>query len=189
MRSPVPNPTAGRNSARRSARCRLDRLIVVTDEQSHDPVPQLKGYMINVASNQNGVGYGQWVHIDGWSDKVLDYIVKYEANALNEARDVFVGKQVHTRRPSMSLLKDALIHRQHVGSVLVRRLNVLRLQLGIVVKKVGMAHPGSQLPENVLDRQPRPLEDGLAQHDFLALLDIVLPANRHDVLPKPPMTL
>jgi 60 kDa SS-A/Ro ribonucleoprotein len=56
-----------------------DRLIVITDEQSHDPVPQQKGYMINVASNKNGVGYGQWVHIDGWSDKVLDYIVKYEA--------------------------------------------------------------------------------------------------------------
>jgi hypothetical protein len=56
-----------------------DRLIVITDEQSHDRVPQLKGYMINVASNKNGVGYGQWVHIDGWSDKVLDYIIKYEA--------------------------------------------------------------------------------------------------------------
>ena len=56
-----------------------NRLIVITDEQSHDPVPQMKGYLINVASNQNGVGYGQWVHIDGWSDKVLDYLVKYEA--------------------------------------------------------------------------------------------------------------
>ncbi|SIO16505.1 TROVE domain-containing protein [Singulisphaera sp. GP187] len=57
-----------------------DRLIVLTDEQSQDGVPQRKGYLINVASNQNGVGYGQWVHIDGWSDKVLDYIVKYESN-------------------------------------------------------------------------------------------------------------
>lgn len=57
-----------------------DRLIVITDEQSHDPVPQMKGYMINVASNQNGVGYGQWLHIDGWSDKVLDYIARWEAS-------------------------------------------------------------------------------------------------------------
>ena len=56
-----------------------DRLIVITDEQSHDTVPQTKGYLINVASNRNGVGYGQWLHIDGWSDKVLDYIVRYEA--------------------------------------------------------------------------------------------------------------
>ncbi|MDE2106587.1 MAG: TROVE domain-containing protein, partial [Patescibacteria group bacterium] len=55
-----------------------DRLIVITDEQSHDPVAQTKGYMINVASNKNGVGYGQWLHIDGWSDKVLEYIIKYE---------------------------------------------------------------------------------------------------------------
>src|SRR5215813_2775565 len=45
-----------------------DRLIVITDEQSHDPVPNPKalGYMINVASYQNGVGYGRWTHIDGW---------------------------------------------------------------------------------------------------------------------------
>ena len=57
-----------------------DRLIVITDEQSHDPVPQMKGYLVNVASSKNGVGYGQWLHIDGWSDKVLDYIAKYEAS-------------------------------------------------------------------------------------------------------------
>jgi len=53
-----------------------DRLIVITDEQSHDPVPNPKalGYMINVASYQNGVGYGAWMHIDGWSDSVIEYI-------------------------------------------------------------------------------------------------------------------
>jgi len=53
-----------------------DRLIVITDEQSHDPVPNPKarGYMINVASYQNGVGYGKWTHIDGWSDSVIEYI-------------------------------------------------------------------------------------------------------------------
>jgi hypothetical protein len=55
---------------------KYDRLIVITDEQSHDPVPNPKalGYMINVASYQNGVGYGQWTHIDGWSDSVVEYI-------------------------------------------------------------------------------------------------------------------
>ncbi|AGA26863.1 TROVE domain-containing protein [Singulisphaera acidiphila] len=62
-----------------------DRLIVITDEQSHDPVPQLNGYLINVASHQNGVGYGRWLHIDGWSDKVLDYIAKYEATCGKDA--------------------------------------------------------------------------------------------------------
>ncbi len=58
-----------------------DRLIVITDEQSHDPVPNLKGFMINVASAKNGVGYGLWVHIDGWSDKVLDYVIRLEDSA------------------------------------------------------------------------------------------------------------
>jgi hypothetical protein len=57
-----------------------DRLIVITDEQSHDRVPDRKGYLVNVASNKNGVGYGTWVHIDGWSDKVLDYIARYESD-------------------------------------------------------------------------------------------------------------
>ncbi len=57
-----------------------DRLIVITDEESQDPVPDMKGYMINVASTKNGVGYGTWTHIDGWSDKVLDYIQAYETS-------------------------------------------------------------------------------------------------------------
>lgn len=59
-----------------------DRLIVITDEQSHDAVggPQGKGYMINVASHKPGVGYGPWSHIDGWSDRVLDYIRAVESD-------------------------------------------------------------------------------------------------------------
>jgi hypothetical protein len=53
-----------------------DRLLVITDEQSHDPIPNPKarGYMLNVASYQNGVGYGAWTHIDGWSDSVIEYV-------------------------------------------------------------------------------------------------------------------
>lgn len=61
---------------------KLDRLIVITDEQSGSrrplPNPTARGYMINVAAYQNGVGYGPWVHIDGWSERVLDFIVEYE---------------------------------------------------------------------------------------------------------------
>jgi len=58
-----------------------DRLIVITDEQSHDRVsdPQGKGYMINVASYRNGVGYGAWTHIDGWSESVIGYIRELES--------------------------------------------------------------------------------------------------------------
>jgi 60 kDa SS-A/Ro ribonucleoprotein len=53
-----------------------DRLIVITDEQAHDTVPNPKsaGYVINVASFKNGVGYGKWTHIDGWSESVIEYI-------------------------------------------------------------------------------------------------------------------
>jgi hypothetical protein len=58
----------------RNEKC--DRLIVITDEQAHDrvPAPRGKGYLINVASFKNGVGYGKWTHIDGWSEAVIEYI-------------------------------------------------------------------------------------------------------------------
>jgi hypothetical protein len=59
-----------------------DRIIVITDEQSHDrvPEPQGIGYMINVASYKNGVGYGQWNHIDGFSENVIRWIQELENN-------------------------------------------------------------------------------------------------------------
>jgi 60 kDa SS-A/Ro ribonucleoprotein len=59
---------------------KADRLIVITDEQSHDRVPNAfaRGYMINVASNRNGVGYGAWTHIDGFSEGVLRYVYESE---------------------------------------------------------------------------------------------------------------
>lgn len=58
-----------------------DRLIVITDEQSHDRVPDpiaKRAYMINVASNKNGVGYGRWIHIDGFSEGVLRFVHEVE---------------------------------------------------------------------------------------------------------------
>jgi len=57
-----------------------DRLIVITDEQSHDrvPAPRGRGYVVNVASYRNGVGYGNWTHIDGWSEAVIEYIRSHE---------------------------------------------------------------------------------------------------------------
>ena len=63
-----------------------DRVIVITDEQSHDSVGNpfqktgTKAYLINVASERNGVGYNNgWNHIDGWSEACIDYIVAEEA--------------------------------------------------------------------------------------------------------------
>jgi hypothetical protein len=57
-----------------------DRLIVITDEQTADsvPAPKGKGYMINVATNKNGVGYGSWVKINGFSESVVRYIAEVE---------------------------------------------------------------------------------------------------------------
>lgn len=59
---------------------KCDRMIVITDEQAHDkvPAPRGRGYVINVGSFKNGVGYGPWVHIDGWSEAVIEYIRSFE---------------------------------------------------------------------------------------------------------------
>jgi len=63
-----------------------DRLIVITDEQSQDVVPDpvaAKAYMINVASARQGVGYGTWTHIDGFSENVLTFLREQETFQLN----------------------------------------------------------------------------------------------------------
>jgi 60 kDa SS-A/Ro ribonucleoprotein len=65
------------------------RLIVITDEQSHDQVsaPNFPyAYMINVGSYQNGVGYGEgWTaHVTGFSEQVLRYIQATEGRVLTE---------------------------------------------------------------------------------------------------------
>lgn len=61
---------------------RYDRIIVITDEQSATmvPGPKGKGYLINVASNKNGVGYGPWIHIDGFSERVINFIQEFEGS-------------------------------------------------------------------------------------------------------------
>lgn len=65
---------------------KYDRLIVITDEQSRDavPAPKGRGYVLNVASNKNGVGYGPWLHIDGFSENVIRYIAAYENSQFGE---------------------------------------------------------------------------------------------------------
>jgi hypothetical protein len=54
-----------------------DRVILITDEQSHQTIgsPHGKaGYVINVGADRNGIGYGPWLHVDGWSEAVVDYL-------------------------------------------------------------------------------------------------------------------
>jgi len=57
-----------------------DRLIVFTDEQSHDvvPAPGARGTMINVASYKHGVGHGDWLRVDGFSEAVIAWIAASE---------------------------------------------------------------------------------------------------------------
>lgn len=63
-----------------------NRIIVITDEQSNDsvPDPQGLGYMINIASAKNGVGYYSWLHINGWSEAVIRFIQNYEASEIKD---------------------------------------------------------------------------------------------------------
>lgn len=59
-----------------------DRIFVITDAQSHDavagPGDGKRGYIINTASCRNGIGYGPWTQINGWSDATLKYAQECE---------------------------------------------------------------------------------------------------------------
>jgi hypothetical protein len=63
----------------------LDRLIVITDEQSHDGILAAwspRAYVVNVAPYKHGISYGNgWTHIDGWSERIVDYIAAVETEA------------------------------------------------------------------------------------------------------------
>ena len=72
-----------------------DRLVIITDEQAFgtsyirggegdpvrampDPAPGTRGYVINVAVARNGVGYGKWVHLDGFSEGIIRFVHEFE---------------------------------------------------------------------------------------------------------------
>lgn len=66
---------------------KYDRIIVITDEQNGDgAIPNPKegtiGYVINVGTSKNGIGYKKWVHIDGFSEQILSFIKEYEMEKL-----------------------------------------------------------------------------------------------------------
>lgn len=67
----------------------FDRLVVITDEQATSgrvPAPVApNAYMINVASARNGVGYGAWTHLDGFSEGVLRWMAQFEAQRVELA--------------------------------------------------------------------------------------------------------
>lgn len=63
-----------------------DRTIVITDEQDCDVENRKSaeamgnGYIINIASYQNGIEYGSWTKIHGWSEAIFSYIAAAESN-------------------------------------------------------------------------------------------------------------
>jgi 60 kDa SS-A/Ro ribonucleoprotein len=63
----------------------LWRIIVITDEQSHDGILGAwtpKAYVVNVAPYKYGISYGRgWTHVDGWSERIVDYIAAVEEEA------------------------------------------------------------------------------------------------------------
>lgn len=65
-----------------------NRIIVFTDEQTHDGIakPEGIGYLVNVAAYKNGVGYGAWRHIDGFSEAIFDYII--ETEKVDQGREI-----------------------------------------------------------------------------------------------------
>jgi len=60
------------------------RCIVFTDEQSYDrpAAPNGKGYVVNVASYENGVNHAAWVEVNGFSEAVIEYIQALEREAV-----------------------------------------------------------------------------------------------------------
>lgn len=71
-----------------------DRIVVITDEQDtgrenpRSVVPYAPGYMINVASAKNGIGYANWTHIDGFSESAIRYMIEAEK------AEIVIGKGV-----------------------------------------------------------------------------------------------
>jgi uncharacterized protein with von Willebrand factor type A (vWA) domain len=56
----------------------FDRIVVITDEQSADTPtnpPTERGYVINIAPYKTALALnGKWARIDGWSERVIDWI-------------------------------------------------------------------------------------------------------------------
>jgi 60 kDa SS-A/Ro ribonucleoprotein len=68
---------------------KFDRVIVLTDEadmgrgeDSAEKSPVLcdRNYIMNVAANAQGIGYGKWTKINGFSENVLKYVHELEAS-------------------------------------------------------------------------------------------------------------
>jgi hypothetical protein len=82
---PMRNTYLGKAVKELQALEECDRLIVITDEQSADavPAPIGKGYVINVATDKNGIAQGAWTKINGFSEQVVKFIMEQECSTLS----------------------------------------------------------------------------------------------------------
>ena len=84
IRKQVDGGTEMWKSIRGAAQDRHNRImVVITDEQTKDSGTFSDAnsdllVIVNIASNENGVGYGKGiVHIDGWSDSTVTWLREY----------------------------------------------------------------------------------------------------------------
>ena len=82
-----------------------------------------------------------------------------------------VGEKSQHRR-SGRLQQNGFVG-QRVGGIRQRRLNIFAGQARIGIQQIGLCHAVGQLAENQLDRDARPANDGLAQHDGWIDLDSI----------------
>lgn len=70
----------------------VNQMVVITDEQdcagagknapTHaNPIGRNSNFLINVSTYKNGIAYGgKWTHINGWSERVVNYIQRSTSN-------------------------------------------------------------------------------------------------------------
>lgn len=92
-----------------------DRIIVITDEQDCDTACKSPdkantfgkaNYLINISSERNGVGYGKWTHIDGWSEHVIEYIAQAENIKPHKAEKMGVKNKIVSQNTANKVRKN-----------------------------------------------------------------------------------
>ncbi len=64
---------------------RVDRVVVITDEQTSQfggRLPHVSGakcYVMNVAPYKNGIAWGDWVTVSGFSENLVKFIIAHES--------------------------------------------------------------------------------------------------------------
>ena len=83
---------------------RYDRLIVITDEQSQDRVPDpsvKNAYMVNVASSDKSINFGAWKRISGFSENIFRFIEAHENPEVAQPTP-FIGGAGSGKRPGIT---------------------------------------------------------------------------------------